>query len=261
MKKDALLDAAVFVILLIATSSFPWLVAGTPFNNPALWMFIIALPIAAFLGFRKKKNWRKLIAGSLVFGVLFGAILEFIAHITLAWQVPNTIFQFRILGASTFEALLGYMPMTLLILIFYEHFFDEDINHKISPHIWFAIIPAILVMMLITVIYLTNPSRLIFSHPYLKMGIVAIIPMVWQIVKRPPLLLKYLKLSASLFFVFFIFEIVGVTFNYWIFPGNNYLGLVTYFGRTFPVEEIIFWMLLYPATIASYYEKFIDDER
>src|SRR3989344_7005260 len=109
MNKNVLFDTTIFSILLIATSLFPWLVAGTPFNNPALWMFIITLPIAIFLGFRKKKNWKKLIAGSLVFGVLFGTILEFIAHITLAWQVPNTIFQFRILGASTFEALLGYM--------------------------------------------------------------------------------------------------------------------------------------------------------
>src|SRR3989344_1363424 len=220
MKKDALLDAAVFVILLIATSSFPWLVAGTPFNNPALWMFIIALPIAAFLGFRKKKNWRKLIAGSLVFGVLFGVILEFIAHITLAWQVPNTIFPFRILGASTFEALIGYMPMTLLVLIFYEHFFDEDINHKISPHIWFAIIPAILAMLLITFIYLTDPSRLIFSHPYLKMGVAAIIPMVWQIVKHPPPTIQiYKTLGISLLRIFY-FRNSRSNFQLLDFPGQ-----------------------------------------
>ena len=261
MKKSVLFDVIIFIVLLVATSSFPWLVEGTVLNNPMIWSFVVVIPIATFMGLRKKKNWKKIISGSLVFGLLFGAILEFIAHITLAWQVPDTIFPFRILGASTLEGLIGYIPMTLLVLIFYEHFFDKDINHKISPHIWFAIIPALLAIILITFTYFTNPSRLMFSHPYLKMGLAAIIPMVWQIAKRPALLPKYLKLSASLFFVFFTFEIVGVTFNYWIFPGTDYLSWVTYFGRTFPVEEIIFWMLLYPPTIVSYYEKFIDDEK
>ncbi|OGM99696.1 MAG: hypothetical protein A3B91_01490 [Candidatus Yanofskybacteria bacterium RIFCSPHIGHO2_02_FULL_41_29] len=261
MKKSILFDVVIFIVLLLATSSFPWLVEGTVLNNPMIWSFVVVIPIATFLGLRKKKNWKKVISGSLVFGLLFGVILEFIAHVTLAWQVPNTIFPFRILGASTIEGLIGYIPMTLLVLVFYEHFFDEDISHKISPRIWSAIIPAILAIVLITFIYLTNPSRLMFSHPYLKIGLAAIIPMIWQITRKPSLLLKYLKLSASLFFVFFIFEIVGVTFNYWIFPGNNYMGMVTYLGRTFPVEEIIFWMLLYPPTIVSYYEKFIDDEK
>ena len=42
---------------------------------------------------------------------------------------------------------------------------------------------------------------------------------------------------------------------------NRYMGMVTYFGRTFPIEEIIFWILLYPPTIVSYYEEFIDDKK
>lgn len=265
MKKSEIFDAAIFTVIIIVASSFPWLAGGTfinnPLNNPGAWSFIIVIPVAIFFGLRKKKNWKKIIVGSLVFGVLFGAILEFIAHVTLAWQVPNTIFPFRILGASTMEALLGYIPMTCLVLIFYEHFFDKDINHKISPHIWQAITPSLLAGGLIIIIYLINPSRLIFSDPYLKMGLAAIIPVVWQLTRSPRLIVKYIKLTASLFFVFFVFEVIAVRFNYWIFPGNEYLGHVTYFGQTFPVEEIIFWMLLYPATIASYYERFVDDNK
>ena len=82
-----------------------------------------------------------------------------------------------------------------------------------------------------------------------------------QIARSPKLFSKYAKLAVSLFFVFFVFEFVGVTFNYWIFPGHDYLGMVNVFGRTFPLEEIIFWMFFYPATIAAYYEEFVDDKK
>lgn len=93
------------------------------------------------------------------------------------------------------------------------------------------------------------------------MGLAAIVPLMYQIIQKPRLLLKYGQLAVSLFLGFFIAELVGVKFGYWIFPGDDYLGRVTFFGQTFPVEEIIFWMLLYPAAIASYYEWYIDDQK
>ena len=78
-------------------------------------------------------------------------------------------------------------------------------------------------------------------------------------IKRPDLFRKYSMIAVSMFFLFFIFEIVGVAFGYWYFPGSQYIGTVTVFRSTFPIEEIIFWMFFYPATIVSYYETFIDD--
>ena len=85
-----------------------------------------------------------------------------------------------------------------------------------------------------------------------------IIPVVHSI-KKKVLFLRYINLAFSLFILFFIVEVIGVMFGYWYFPGTDYLGLITIFNQTFPIEEIIFWMFFYPATIASYYEEFIDD--
>lgn len=141
MQKRTSVDISVFIILLTFFSIFPWLVKDTFLDNVLAWTFVFVIPVAVFFGVRKKKNWKKIIIGSLVFGTLFGAILEFVAHLTLAWQVPNSVFQSRIFGVSSFEALIFYAPMTLLILVFYEHFFDKDINHRISPNIWYAIVP------------------------------------------------------------------------------------------------------------------------
>jgi hypothetical protein len=260
-RRSLLIDAAVFVLLFIPTALFPFFVQGTVWHNPMIWAFVVAIPPAVYFGIRKRKNWRKIITGSFVFGILFGSILEYVAHVTGAWQVPETVFPFRILGASTFEAFIGYIPMTLFVLVFYEHFFDQNIKHKVSPHIRRAVIPALLVWGLIIFMHFTDPSRLIFSHAYVKMGLVAIIPTIVQSVRSPRLFAKYAKLSVSLFFIFLILEIIGVHSGFWTYAETGYIGMATILGATFPIEEIIFWCFFFPATIAAYYEEFVDDGR
>jgi len=42
------------------------------------------------------------------------------------------------------------------------------------------------------------------------------------------------------------------------YPGNNYVGWVNLFGITFPIEELLFWMLFYAASLVSYYELAVD---
>ena len=261
MTRAHILDVIIFIILLLIGLAFPYLVRDTVLDYSLAWYLILTLPTVVYLGLRGRKNWKKIAVGSLVFGLLFGSILEVFAHVTNTWVVPSTLFPFRVWGLGSMEAFIGYILMTSYIFVFYEHFFDKDRNHRISPHIWYAIIPAILVWILIIVLHYINPSRLFFTHAYLKMATVAILPLILQLLKSPKLLLKYIPLAASLFFVIFAWEIVGLTFHYWLFPGKDYLGRVSYFGQGFPIEEVIFWMLLYPATIASYYERFIDDEK
>ncbi len=236
-------------------------VKNTYLNNIVAGSIVAFVPSIIYFGIRKKKNWKKIILGSVVIGLLFSAIIEFIAHVNLAWWVPVTIFPFRILGASTIDALIGYIPMTMFILVFYEHFFDTDRNHKISPHIWRAIIPAVCFSVLIVIVYILNPGLLMFKYSYLIMGLVSILLTVIQSIRSPKLFFKYSALAISLFFVFFIFEVAGVSVRYWVFPGTDYIGMVNFLGQTFPIEEIFFWMLLYPPTIAAYYEYFIDDEK
>ena len=72
------------------------------------------------------------------------------------------------------------------------------------------------------------------------MALAAIAPLILQLLVKSKLLPKYTKLSVSLFFVILAWEIVGLTFNYWVFPGKDYFAVVTFFGQSFPAEEIIF---------------------
>jgi len=257
-KSSLRIDAFVFLILVALAVMFPWLAKGTVWGNSFTWSLVITAPVAIYLGIRKKKNWSKIFAGAIVFGSLFGFILEFIANVNGVWQEP-TVFLTRVLGVVSWESILFYPIMTVFILVFYEHFFDKDITKKISSHIWIAAIPALLMIIYLVTEYLLIPGSLNLPYTYVILGILAIIIPIIHCVKRPELFRKYSMVAVSMFLLFFIFEVVGVAFGYWYFPGNEYIGTVTVFGATFPIEEIIFGMFFYPATIASYYETFIDD--
>ncbi len=252
-----MVDVFVFVLIVIFIYVYPYIFRNTILNNSVSWSILSILPMLIYFGFRKKKNWKKIIVGSLIFGALFGISLEFFAQVAGIWMVPQSIFSVRIFGVSTIDALIGYIPMTLLVLVFYEHFFDNDTHNKISPHIWRAIIPGVLGFGVILFLYSINPSIFLFKNPYLIIGLIAIIPTIVQSIKSPKLFSRYARVSVSLFFVFFILEIVGLSNNWWIFHGSDYMGVVNFNGLIFPLEEIFFWMLLYPPTICAYYEEFV----
>lgn len=260
IKNNLHIDALIFFLIVALAIMFPWLVKNTLWGNPFIWSIVITAPISIYLGIRKKKNWKKIFAGAAVFGSLFGFILEFMANINNVWQEP-TIFAYRVLNVVSWESILFYPIMTIFILVFYEHFFDKDITKKISYNIWIAATPALLVIMYLVVSYTLFPSILHLPYTYIIMGACAIVIPIIHCVKKPELFRKYSMVAVTMFLLFFVFEVVGVYFGYWYFPGIEYIGTVTAFGQTFPIEEVIFWMFLYPATIASYYETFIDDMR
>ena len=72
-----------------------------------------------------KKNWKKIIISTLVFGGLFGFIFEFIAEFNHAYSVISTITPFKIFGVLPIDNVLGHMMMTMLTVVFYEHFVDR----------------------------------------------------------------------------------------------------------------------------------------
>ncbi|MGH7245732.1 MAG: hypothetical protein ACREGI_02235, partial [Candidatus Levyibacteriota bacterium] len=80
------------------------------------------------------------------------------------------------------------------------------------------------------------------------------------IIKHTFLWVKFIKMNVFLFFIFLTFELEGLKNNYWYFPGK-YIGSVSLFGLTFPMEEFIFFMVLSTSIILSFYELYVDDEK
>ncbi len=220
---------------------------------------VYTIPPVLYLSLRKKKNWKKVILATLIFGGLFGFLFEFIAEYNKAYSVVSVMFPFKIFGVLPIDNVLGHMMMTLLTIVFYEHFIDSELNHHISKHLKYAILPALFAIVTMFVLFFFSPSLLHSNHPYFYMGLAAIIPPLFLGFTRPQFIRNMALTAVYFFFFYFVAEIFAVRLGYWIYPGNNYVGWITVFNTTFPFEELFFWMMFYSASLVSYYELFIDD--
>ena len=95
-----------------------------------------------------------------------------------------------------------------------------------------------------------------------KGGVVLwIVPLVLFLYHYPKFLLKYCLEGLYFFFLLLAFEITALKTGQWIFPAGDFIGTVTMFGVTFPIEEFVIWMMIATPPLLSYYEFFADDRK
>jgi hypothetical protein len=257
MKANKKFDLLIVLLLLGITAGISLI-----FNlKPAIGGVLYTLIPSLYLILRKKKNFWKIFWAVIVLGVIFGFVFDFIVTLNDGWIVPRLVFPFRLFGFyPVFDDILGFMLMTLFIVVFYEHFLDDEKNKRISRNLKWLLVASLAGLVFMFIIYFINPGLLKLPYIYLITGLAAIIfPLLFSL-NRPRFLNKVLRVSAFFFAVWFIAELVALKTGGWIFPGK-YIGMVEVFGLRFPFEELFFWMLWYAATVVSYYECFIDDKK
>ncbi len=110
-------------------------------------------------------------------------------------------------------------------------------------------------------LYFYYQNILHFRYAYLVIGsLFGVPPLIVVIWRKPELLIKFVKASMFLIFLFLSFEITALKLDQWRFPGE-YIGYVSLFGVTFPLEEFFFWIVMSTAISLVYYEFFVDDEK
>jgi len=251
-------DILILVLLLVAAVAYAN-VTKDLFIGHSIFTGIVfaALPVI-YLGLRQKKNWKKIIVATLIFGGLFGFIFEFIAEFNLSYTVLSVVSPFKLFGVLPIDNIIGHMLMTMFTIVFYEHFIDREINKRISKNFLLALLPALCTIAFIILAFYFHPTILKFGHPYFFMGLAAIVPTILLGIIQPKYIRNMAETAIFFFCSYFIIEIFAVKLNYWIYPGDNYIGWVTVFNTSFPFEELFFWMLFYAATLVAYYEIFID---
>ena len=94
------------------------------------------------------------------------------------------------------------------------------------------------------------------------MGVaVVLIPTVVELFRRPTLLPKLLVVGLYFAYLTICYELTALKLGWWVFPGFQYIGMVSILGINFPFEEFFFWILLFAVGILAYYEPFDDDEK
>ena len=253
------LDVLVLVILAVAGIVYSYLTKDLYIGRATIAGSVYIIPSIIDLSLRKKKNWPKVIVSTLFLGGILGFLFEFFQEFNNSYSVISTLFSFKILGVLPIDNVIGHMLMTMLTIVFYEHFVDREVHHSISKNFKFAILPALFMFAVIISLFFLRPESLIVRYPYFYMGVAAIIPTLFLGITRPRFIKNMLETAVYFFFFYFAIELVAVINNWWIYRGDNYTGWIDFFGVKFPFEELFFWMMFYAASLVAYYELFIDD--
>jgi hypothetical protein len=259
--KEKKLDLFVVIILQLLGILYAVLTRDLFIGRSLFFAMAFILPAVVYMGLREKKNWKKILFATLVFGLLYGLALSFFAEATGSWRTNDYIFNYRIFGLVAFEDILGQFLMALNIFVFYEHFVDHE-DWKMKKLSKYAALLGLLGLIFLLAIYTVKPNLYdILPYPYMMIGSVAIIPTVFILISNPRMLKKLLPMSAYFFFLWFATMLFALTYDYWWYPGERFIGTVNILDITFPFEELFFWMLLYAPTIVAYYELTFDDNK
>lgn len=214
--------------------------------------------LALYLSWRTKRGIKRAMLFSFVVSTCF-IVIDYIVVGDQGWYVP-TIFPFRILGRVPMEDYIWYIFSSYTMLIFYEHFIDKGSHCLVAPNMKYFLSLLAVVVIGFGVTYFIWPNLLAVDFAYIKLGIIIIIlPVLTMLVAYPKFLSKFILVATYFFFLNIIHELTALTLGLWSFPGVHFIGWVEILGRRFPFEEFIFFILLGPIALLSYFEYFDDN--
>ncbi len=165
------MDFAV-VILILLLSSVVWFVFDLkPLIGGGL-LFML-LPVV-YLGLREAKPWKALLGASLVLGFLLGFFFDFIQSYNLAWSVDRLAIPWKVLDVMPIDNAIGYFLMTLLTLVFYEHFFTRRRDVPLPRRFYKAAVVVTAVVVTMLVVAVVDITLLTIPYPYIVGGLAAV---------------------------------------------------------------------------------------
>ena len=259
ISKQKLLDLIIvtaipLVILLLV------FMAGLKISYLESLILVFGIP-AAYLSIRSMKKVRKIAIFSLLASIPVAVIVELIAYWDHAWVVTQSVFPVRLFGFSPIENYIWQFLTVYLIIIFYEHFCKTSFQPTISKRIVIMASFLYSLMAVLIVAFYFESSLLHISYPYIWFCVpFFIIPVVSFLWKYPRFFSGFLKVHLYFLYIHMIFESIGVKLGHWTYPSSHYIGWVTFLGQRFPLEELVFVMLIGAFAACTYYEYFTNDD-
>lgn len=218
-----------------------------------------------FFSLQRPRIIGKLAAFSLIFGGIFGFIVDYIMEVSGGWYTPHSSFDpFRILGVVSIDFIIWTVLYFFLVVLVYEICLDNEPKHALrSKRFPYFFRMALGALALFFVAFTLYPAALHISYFYFICGIIfCLIPIGAVLWKYPRLLAKFTLATTYFAVVALLNEITGLTFGHWAFPTfTQHIGSVTIAGVALPLEEFVFWILLGGMATLAWYEYFADDSR
>lgn len=223
-------------------------------------ILFLGLP-SLYLLYKEKGYLKKIFLASVSFGIFFGFVFDFIAELNKAWDWNGNLLFGKILGVVQIDVMIWFFLWILHIFLFYEHFIDRkklESNFSLRGLKTFAF--SILSVVLLIGVYKFFPSFLYFGKAYLILCLIVSIPFLIIFFKKPKLVWHTVPMIIYFFFVYLTHEITALHLNQWRFPGD-YIGQVSMFNVNFPIEELIFWIILSSLIGSMFYELSFDNQK
>jgi len=214
---------------------------------------------AFYLSFRSVRIIPKALYFSLATGIPFIIAIDCMANINLQWIVPDSIIELRFFRYVAIEVILWAVLNIYFVIVFYEYFTDNKKKKAWnSRSLRFSFIIVVL-FTVFTLLYLYAPHILKFSYFYLWWGtLLLFVPLLVRLATNPDVILDYLKVGLYFFLVTLTYEIAALQLEWWDFPGTNFIGWISLMGVRFPLEELIFWIILFSMAVLAHYEYFYE---
>jgi len=216
-------------------------------------ILIVYLPGMTYNYFLLKRSGPKILLFGLC-SLLFIVPVEILARLTNSWDVQS-IFP-RILGIAPIENVLYALVNIMYPLLFYEYFYDQDRNRKISPR-WKVLVLGYIVLFAGTfTVFFTSAAAL--QLQYWMLGVIILIPIVILLFIYKRHILKRLLVPALVFGTMFaLHELVSMYLGHWWWPGT-YLLPIQILGFTYPLDDVIIWLLFSNMAVIAGYEVMWD---
>jgi len=189
-----------------------------------------------------------------------GVAIDIVMHLTGQWWV-ETALPWRLFGLMPVEDLLWPFLYVVMLVLAYEHFWDDHQRRHRAHLAAFAV--CWLTVLVVCLILLQHiPAWLDIPYAYLTVGaFIIFIPLFLEVRMHPKLLPKFIR--YGLFFIPYLlfYEITALRLGWWSFPAKDFIGLITTAGVSFPVEELLVWIVFGSAGFMSWYEYVTDDQR
>lgn len=213
-----------------------------------------------YLSFKTVSFIPKTLFFSLATGIPFIIAIDCMANINLQWIVPNSIIELRLFRYVAIEVILWAVFNIYFVILFYEYFTDSR-KQKIwtSRAVLFSFI-IVALFTLFTLLYLYSPDTLEFPYFYLWWGtLLLLLPLIVRMATNPDVICNYLKVGIYFCLLTLTYEIAALQLEWWDFPGTNFIGWVSLMGVRFPLEELIFWIILFSMAVLAHYEYFYEE--
>lgn len=241
-------DIVVLLILLFVSSS---LVVFLNLNFLLATILHFGLPLV-YLVSKNKTITKKVLFFSLPFIVIGWPAWDYISATNDMWRLQAGS-SFKIFNVLNPQLLLWGSLWTLFTIYMYENLEKEKsrFNPKVKTYALAATIVSI-VFIIMSIVDIKS----VFEYVYLLMGLLfAIIPTIYLIHENKALYIKSLKMVPFFFIYLLVHEVVCLNSKMWVFNGS-YIMNISLFGAVFPLEELVFWMILSPPVIYGLYRKF-----